>query len=155
MPVFAQSSQFPVPLTEATHLLRYAPFSLRTPGNASLLHYYAPHGIWQGAPVLYSLVKGMHVIRWQASVLNPTGRGFFVRSTTSPWGEFRATHLFESIESGILIRDELQGSQAECAELWAHMHLVYGFDQRLEMQQMQAKAPTQELPRLESGFSAG
>lgn len=155
MPTFAQSSQFSVICADVTHLLRFAPFAVRTLGNTAVLHYYTPNGIWQGAPIIYVLAKGMHVVRWQALVLNPTGRGFFVRSSTSPWGEFSASHLFEGLESGTLIRDELQCKDTACQDLFAQMHIAYEFNQRSEMEQLQSSAPTRELPQLGADFSVG
>lgn len=154
MPVFAQSSQFSVASTDAVHLLRYAPVTVRAQTGA-VLHYWAPNGIWQGAPVYYSLMQGMRLLRWQASVLNPAGHTFFTHASTSPWGTFRACHAFETTGNGTLVRDELTCADSTCATLFAALRIVYGFAARREMEQIQSQAPTRELPLLGAEFSAG
>lgn len=155
MQTFAQSSLFTVAFTDVQALLRYAPFRVRSQGSTAVLHYSTPQGVWQGAPVLYNMVQGLHVLRWQGLVLNPSGRGFFVRVPGSPLGNFTATHLFEETENGTVIRDELSCDHPAYAPLLTSLQVVYSFAQRREMAQMQAQAPTRELPQLDSGFAVG
>jgi len=151
---YAQSSQFAVPLTDVMHLLRFAPYRVNVQRGA-ILHYSTPNGVWQGAPVYYNLVQGLHVMRWQGTVLNPTGRGFFVRAPGGPLGNFSASHLYEGIEGSTVIRDEFQFENAEYAPIFADLQVYYSFLQRQDVAQMHAQSPTRELPSLDSGYAAG
>jgi len=155
MHTYAQSSQFSVAYSDALHLLRFAPCRVAIQGQRAVLHYHVPHGIWQGAPVYYSLVRGLHVIRWQGTVLNPSGRGFFVRASATPLGSFQATHLLEGVAGATVVRDELSCDNPEFAKIFESLQIVYQFAQRRDMAALQAEAPTRELPRLDSGCAAG
>lgn len=152
MPSFSQSTRLVASLTDVVHLLRFAPYLVRSQAESAVLHYHLPSGIWQGAPVYYALVKGMHVVRWQSSVLNPTGRGFFARSSSSPFGVFQASHLFEQQGNATIMRDEFT---MDSAEFGTALQVVFHLAQRQEMSAAQAEEPTRELPRLDSGFAAG
>jgi hypothetical protein len=138
---YSQSSQFAVSLNDVLHLLRYAPYLVRAT-DAALLHYSTPHGIWQGAPVHYKLLQGLHVAQWQGVILNPTGRGFFVRTAETPMGAFQASHLYECSENITVIRDTISLESSVSLNTDKRLQIVYHFAQRREMASMQAESPT-------------
>ncbi len=155
MPQFSQSSSFALAYSDVQQLLRFAPYLVRSQGQEALLHYSTPSGIWQGAPVCYSVVQGLFVLRWQGIVSKPEAHGFQVRAPQGPLGLFTAEHSFEAWEQSTLVRDQLVCENASYTDLFAQMRLIYSFDQRAEMARMQASAPTRALPRLDSGYAAG
>jgi len=105
-----QSSSFAIASTDALELLRYAPLVVKANGSA-VLHYVAPLGIWDGAPVHYHMLKGMVLSSWRATVIRSGSEGFATKLMPAFAGalqSFSASHEFSQDGDSLVIRDQLQ-----------------------------------------------
>jgi hypothetical protein len=112
MALVTQSSYFPLSASVAFGLVRHAPVVMRSNG-APGLHYFAPLGIWDGAPIHYRLQEGIRVTAWTATICAVEPGRFSTRlapAFRSPFSAFVAEHVFEENGNAVIVRDTLQAS---------------------------------------------
>jgi hypothetical protein len=149
---WSQSSNFSIASNEAFDLLRHAPLTVKLSGS-SVLHYQAPLGIWEGAPIHYHLVSGMLKTSWGGSVTRFEGKQFFVLlmpSFSGPFSEFRASHSFEDGEKSVVIRDNIEFSAQLASFIDKLLGAVcsYSFDARRWSSELLSEAKTTSFDRI-------
>lgn len=151
----SQSSWSDLSATTAYDLLRHRPYLVRM-DSAPVLHYRAPLGIWQGAPVHYSLAWGLALYTWQATVTNSDTKGFqaiLVAAPDTPLQEFSAHHALLEAEGGTIIRESLRGvsSDANLDQLLEQSQVVHAFAARHLASQRAASKVTGKISTLDLG----
>ncbi|NLB63454.1 MAG: hypothetical protein GX801_05025 [Fibrobacter sp.] len=151
----SQSSWSDLSLTESYDLLRHRPYLVRMDAEP-VLHYNAPLGIWQGAPVHYNLAWGLVRYSWKATVTSAENHSFratLIAAEDSPLVEFTAHHSLQSEESGTIIRESLNGAfkDSSLSEVWAKAQVVHAFSARQSASQRAADKTTGKISTLDSG----
>ena len=129
-------------------------------GALPVVHYEAPMGIWEGAPIHYHLVKGLMRVSWRALVSHVDNLSFSVGLgpvASTPFSQFQAEHLLEAEDEGLTIRDSLDFVTTDLAldETLAQAMCVYAFDSRKLASQGDAGAPTSAMDSLSQSQQAG
>jgi hypothetical protein len=134
MSEFLQSSSFAIASTDALELLRYAPLVVKTNGTP-VLHYVAPVGIWEGAPIHYHMLKGMILTSWRGTVVRSSTEGFVTKlmpTFAGPLQSFLAQHAFEQDGSTLVIRDQIEyvSDSDDFSKSFDAVQVTYRFDWR-------------------------
>lgn len=158
MALVTQSSCFSLSATTAFGLVRHAPVVVRTSGTPGL-HYFAPLGVWDGAPIHYRLQDGMSVTAWTATICAVEPCRFSARlapAFRSPFSAFVAEHVFEEYGDSVIVRDTMHVS-ARLEQLESALDRAvfsYDFTGRQWQAEQYAKAETvaiETLPQANAG----
>lgn len=158
MALLTQSSCFSLSAAVAFGLVRHAPVVVRTNGTPGI-HYFAPLGVWEGAPIHYRLQSGMNVTAWTATICGVEPGRFSARLAPAFRGHFSAfvaEHVFEEFGEKVVVRDTLQVS-AKLPSLEASLEravFAYDFSGRQWQAQQRAEAETvsiETLPQANAG----
>ena len=146
MQSLSQSSRFALQASEGFELVRYTPLVVKASGSP-VLHYVAPLGIWDGAPVHYHLLHGMVRFSWQGYVTAFEGSSFRTKlapAARGPFADFAGEHSFEALEAGSIVRDSIDFEPAdpEFGPVFARTVLAYGFDGRKWISRKDTEAET-------------
>ncbi|GEM_PF-3502214 len=159
MEFLSQSSLHGVSVADAQTLLRYAPHLIVSQGSPTL-HYHFPLGVWEGAPVHYSLQSGMILHQWRGTLVKQESNALLVSLMpifAGAWQKFEARHAFEEDEGGVRIVDEFHysapGSPIE--NLLSRSICVYRFDARRWVSRIDSEAETRSIQTIRDSKTAG
>jgi len=131
----SQSSHFSMPFAKAYELVRHAPLLVKSNGTP-VVHYQAPLGVWDGAPIQYRMLSGMVVHAWSGFVTECAGASFKVKITPAnkgPFTEFSAEHVFEDDGQGaVVVHDQfdVHSLDTKFEQSFATASCFYGFEGR-------------------------
>ena len=155
-----QSSHFSLPFAKAYELVRHAPLMVKSSG-APVIHYQAPLGIWDGAPVHYRMLQGMVVFAWSGFVTHCSAASFRVKIAPAhkgPFTDFTAAHQFEEDgQSCVVVHDQfdVNASDPQFEQTFSQASCYYGFEGRSWAALSETERQTTLLSTLPQSNAAG